>query len=91
MHEPVQTERTAPSGADVEQGQYLTFLLAGETFAIDISAWRRHCGDNPGYVRTSPAGARGSTLGFTGFRNESVVAVFGLQEQPPAARHEVRC
>ena len=37
MHALAQTKQSAPSGANVEQGQYLTFLLAGETFAIGIS------------------------------------------------------
>ena len=37
MHALAQTERTAVSKMNVEQGQYLTFLLAGETFAIGIS------------------------------------------------------
>lgn len=37
MHALAQTEQAAPSGANVEQGQYLTFFLAGETFAIGIS------------------------------------------------------
>jgi two-component system chemotaxis sensor kinase CheA len=30
------------------------------------------------------------TRSFTGFRNESVAAIHGLQEQPPDARHAVR-
>lgn len=37
MNAAMQTERTTASAADVEQGQYLTFWLAGETFAIGIS------------------------------------------------------
>ena len=37
MHELMQTVRKPPSGENVEHSQYLTFLLAGETFAIGIN------------------------------------------------------
>lgn len=37
MQALTQAQRTAPPGENTEQGQYLTFLLAGEIFAIGIS------------------------------------------------------